>query len=399
MNQAHEERLAAAHAALADAVERVSTSDDWKELLRISGSFHRYSPNNQLLLAAQGAEGVVASFHTWKKIPATDGSMCRIRKGERALRVFAPIRSKREVDPNTGELGPARIVGYKLAPVFHQGQLAAPPDLPAQPRLLDGGDPPPALWDAIAEQVQAAGYELERSEIAGPDGPKGVTKFREKTVVVREDLPPAQALKTLIHELGHVLMHNEQAREDNATKDRVEVEAESVAYVVCDILGVDAGEYSIPYVANWSGADAELVEATATRVLATARQVVRGLEAELGLDLRPNPIADILNGQAPTEPARLLTAVSVGVGTTDQIIHEHLSTGPLEWPRLSSSIPAVEAHRAQAAGNDPAAQAIVLAEAGASAEATTAVLRAHGLADDTITATLTATVPDGLGAK
>lgn len=399
MNQAHEERLAAAHAALAEAVKKVSTSDDWKELLRISGSFHRYSPNNQILLAAQGAEGVVASFHTWKKIPATDGSMCRIRKGERALRVFAPIRSKRDVDPDTGEPGPAKVLGYKLVPVFHQGQLVAPPDLPAQPKLLDGTEPPPALWDAVAEQVETAGFDLERSELAGPDGPKGVTKFREKTVVVRNDLPPAQALKTLIHEVGHVLMHNEEAREDDATKDRVEVEAESVAYVVCDILGLDAGEYSIPYVANWSGADAALVEATATRVLAAARQVVRGLEAELGIDLRPNPIADILNGQAQAEPARTSTLSLGGAGTTDQIIHEHLATGSLDWRRLSFAIPAVEAHRAQAVDSDPAGQAIVLAEAGASAEATTAVLRAHGLAHDTIVAALTITVPDELGAK
>ena len=91
----NEERLAAAHAALTDAVAKVATSEDWQNLLSISGSFHRYSPNNQLLLAAQGAQGVVASFHTWKQIPATDGNVCRIRKGETALRVYAPIRTKR----------------------------------------------------------------------------------------------------------------------------------------------------------------------------------------------------------------------------------------------------------------------------------------------------------------
>src|SRR5215211_385421 len=90
----NEERLAAAHAALSDAVSKVSTSEDWQNLLRISGSFHRYSPSNQLLLAAQGADGLVASFHTWKQITARDGQPCRIRKGETALRVYAPIRAK-----------------------------------------------------------------------------------------------------------------------------------------------------------------------------------------------------------------------------------------------------------------------------------------------------------------
>ena len=106
--------LAAAHAALTDAVAKVATSEDWQQLLRISGSFHRYSPNNQLLLAAQGAQGAVASFHTWKQIPATDGNVCRIRKGETALRVYAPIRAKRrELDPDSGEISEPSVIGFR----------------------------------------------------------------------------------------------------------------------------------------------------------------------------------------------------------------------------------------------------------------------------------------------
>src|SRR6478735_5295374 len=159
----NDERLAAAHAALTDAVANISTTEDWQNLLKISGSFHRYSPNNQLLLAVQGAEGLVASFNTWKQITAADGQPCRIRKGETALRVYAPIRgNQREFDEDTGELRPAAVVGFKLVPVFHEGQLAAPPDLPAQPKLLDGKDPPRELWDAISEQIASAGFTLER---------------------------------------------------------------------------------------------------------------------------------------------------------------------------------------------------------------------------------------------
>ena len=264
-NISNEERLAAAHAALTAAVARVATSEDWQNLLRISGSFHRYSPNNQLLLAAQGADGLVASFHTWKQVPATDGRPCQIRKGEKALRVYAPIRNvRREVDEATGEeIVETSAVRFKLVPVFHEGQLAAPPDLPVQPKLLQGDDPPEAIWEAVAEQIATAGYALRRGPLQGADGPKGVTNFVERTVVVRDDLAPAQALKTQIHELGHVLMHYAEVREPGTARDRIEVEAESVAYVVCDILGVDAGTYSIPYVANWAGADVELVQATA----------------------------------------------------------------------------------------------------------------------------------------
>ena len=398
----NEECLAAAHATLTEAVAKVATSDDWQNLLHISGSFHRYSPNNQLLLAAQGAHGAVASFHIWKQVPATDGDVCRIRKGETALRVYAPIRSRRRtLDADSGEIHEPTVVGFKLVPVFHEGQLVAPPDLPAQPRLLDGEDPPSEIWSAVAEQIYAAGYALQLGPLEGADGPKGVTNFLDRTVTVRDDLAPAQALKTQIHELGHVMMHFADVREPGMTRDRIEVEAESVAFVVCDLLGVDAGSYSIPYVANWSGADVALVEATAQKVLTTARQIVSGLEAELGVDLRPNPIVAVLQQGAERESVaeptigRLIGNVAA---TTDQLIADHLKHGDLDWPQLAGSIPAIETHRAIAAHCDPGAQAIVLAEAGASPEATATVLRAHGLDDESVVALLTVTVPDQLGA-
>jgi hypothetical protein len=396
----NEERLADAHAALTDAVAKIATGEDWQKLLRISGSFHRYSPNNQLLLAAQGAQGAVASFHTWKQIPATDGNVCRIRKGETALRVYAPIRAKRrELDPDSGEISEPSVIGFKLVPVFHEGQLVAGPDLPAQPKLLVGDDPPAAIWEAIADQIYAAGYTLQRGPLDGIDGAKGRTDFIERTVTVRDDLSPAQALKTQIHELGHVMMHFTDVREPGMTRERIEVEAESVAYVVCDLLGVDAGSYSIPYVANWAGADIELIEATAEKVLTTARQVVTGLEAELGVDLRPNPIAEFLNAGAEREAVdqRTISRGTGSVGTTDQIIANHLSQGDLDWPRLAGSIPSIETHRAIAAHCDPGAQAIVLAEAGASPESTASVLRAHGFDDDAVLTLLTVSVPDHLG--
>jgi hypothetical protein len=60
----HEERLLAAHATLREGVSAITCSEDWQNLLRVAGSFHRYSPNNQMLLAVQGADGLVASFHT-----------------------------------------------------------------------------------------------------------------------------------------------------------------------------------------------------------------------------------------------------------------------------------------------------------------------------------------------
>jgi hypothetical protein len=187
---------------------------------------------------------MVASFHTWKQITAEDGQPCPIRKGETALRVFAPIRARqREVDPDTGLPADPAIVGFKLVPVFCQTQLVSPPDLPAQPRLLEGQDPSPELWEAVANQIYAAGFTLKRGPIDGLPEAKGITKFGERMVIVRDDLSPQQALKTQIHELAHVLMHDPSVGEAGGRlRERVEVEAESVAFVVCDALGVDSAE-------------------------------------------------------------------------------------------------------------------------------------------------------------
>jgi len=397
----HEERLFAAHATLREGVAALASSEDWQNLLKVAGSFHRYSPNNQMLLAVQGADGLVASFHTWKQITAEDGQPCRIRKGETALRVFAPIRARdREVDPETGWPTDPAIVGYKLVPVFCQTQLVSPPDLPAQPKLLDGQDPPPELWDAVANQIYGAGFTLKRGPIDGVPEAKGITKFVERAVIVRDDLSPQQALKTQIHELAHVLMHDPSLGEDGGKlRERVEVEAESVAFVVCDLLGVDSAEYSIPYVASWAVGDPERIQETAQAVLATARKIIGGIEAELGVDLRPNPIAEALSASQDkmTEPSR--PERRAAPGTADGVIFEHLAAGDVDWVRLASAIPGCDHGdpRIRSLVGKPGGQAILLAESGASAAATVAVLRAEGFDDRAIRQHMSVNITDALG--
>ncbi len=392
----------AAHATLREGVAALTSSEDWRNLLKMAGSVHRYSPTNQMLLAVQGADGLVASFHTWKQITAEDGQPCRIRRGEAALRVFAPIRARnREVDPDTGLPSDPAIVGYKLVPVFCQTQLVSPPDLPAQPRLLEGQDPPPELWDTVANQIYAAGFLLKRGPIDGAPKAKGITKFVERVVIVRDDLSPQQALKTQIHELAHVLMHDPTLGENSGElRERVEVEAESVAFVVCDALGVDSADYSIPYVASWAAGDPERIQETAQSVLTTSRTIITGIEAELGVDLRPNPIAKALTAsqvreEQPSRPVRRATP-----GTADAVIFEHLAAGDVDWVRLAGSLPGCDdgGPTTRSLVGKPGGQAIVLAESGASAEATVAVLRAEHVDDRAIRQHISVNITDTLGA-
>jgi hypothetical protein len=128
------------------------------------------------------------------------------------------------------------------------------------------------LWAGLAEQVGAAGYRLERRSCHPANGS---THFRERVVAVDPELSEAQAAKTLCHELAHVLLHD--ATRVTEARDLAEVEAESVAFIVCHAAGMTTGDYSLPYVARWSGGDPAAVRARAERVVDASRSILDAL--------------------------------------------------------------------------------------------------------------------------
>ena len=99
----------------------------------------------------------------------------------------------------------------------------------------------------------------------------GYCDFSSKQIAVRPDVAPAQAVKTLIHELGHALLHSEELPR---SKEVAEVEVESVAYIVCDAIGLDSGDYSFAYVARWSEGSPALVCETGQRAIECARDIL-----------------------------------------------------------------------------------------------------------------------------
>jgi hypothetical protein len=105
----------------------------------------------------------------------------------------------------------------------------------------------------------------------------GYCDFSSKQIAVRPDVAPAQAVKTLIHEIGHALLHSDELPR---SKEVAEVEVESVAYIVCDALGLDSGDYSFPYVARWSEGSTDLVQETGDRVIGCAKDLLTTLGRE-----------------------------------------------------------------------------------------------------------------------
>jgi len=294
-----DQRLAEAHDLLVSAVGKLASTQDWLRVLDVSRRLPNYSANNCLLLMVQGAEGLVMGYQAWRRIPARDGGTCQVRRGAKGLAILAPVT--RTVDGGgTGEPDEApqrgaeadgpqsrvrRLVGFRVAHVFDQRALVSPPDLPdVRPRLLDG-QPPARLCEAVAAEVTAAGYRLYEDPRIAPAN--GQTDFVARTVAVRPDLPPAQRVKTLAHELAHVVLHAPDRLPAGMTRSVAEVEAESVAYLVMGELGLDSADYTLPYVADWAAGNTELILSTANRAVTAARQVLDQLTRTLDLPVPP----------------------------------------------------------------------------------------------------------------
>ena len=274
----------------------------------MAASFHRYSTSNQLLLAVQGAEGVVASYKKWQTIDAADGGKCQIARGEKAVRVWAPIHStRRETDEITGieKVVSQGVTRFRAVPVFHEGQLNSPPVWPLQPERLSGTPEHfEQAWDVVAGLITAEGLRVERGPVPGSPGALGSTNWTTGVVTVRDDVDPAQAFKTLLHELGHVRLHPPDATVSPARAVK-EVEAESVAFVVADTLGFDTSSYTIPYIATWAHGDVDVIRATAERSLGAARRIVEQLETGLNIALLVDPLQPAAGEVSPHPSAPL----------------------------------------------------------------------------------------------
>ena len=293
-------KVAALHEQIGEQVEQLTADPQWRAMLDVAAKFHTYSLGNQLLIELQAARlGIsptrVAGFGTWKALGRA------VVKGATGLAVLAPCTytpkdtragtgTGQDTDraaPVTGTAGepaggdadrPARgrvLRGFRVAHVFDVSQTEGDPLPEIRPELLTG-DAPAALWEALAAQVTAHGYTLIR-ETCGPAN--GLTDPAARTVRVRPDVADAQAVKTLAHELAHIECgHTAHGFDYRGCRGRAEAEAESVAYIVTAWAGLDAGAYTVPYVAAWSAGDTAVVRGAAATVTAAARRILEHLD-------------------------------------------------------------------------------------------------------------------------
>ena len=279
---------------LEQGLQDLFNSDSYCNYLRTMSKFHNYSFNNTLLIAMQKPDAtLVAGYKAWQK-----NFERHVNKGEKAIRILAPapykIKEERDkIDPVTQELlldkdgNPQKeeveitIPAFRAVSVFDVAQTDGKPipELAAHELLSDVE----GYQDMIRAVEAISPVPIELEEIAGDS--KGYYDREAKRIAVQENMSESQTLKTMIHEVAHSKLHSKEVEQDEQMKkDRntKEVEAESIAYTVCQHFGVDTSDYSFGYIAGWSsGRDTKELRASMDTIRRTASELITGIEEQL----------------------------------------------------------------------------------------------------------------------
>lgn len=280
---------------LEEGLKELFESEKYKSYLSTMSKFHNYSFNNTLLIALQRPDAtLVAGYQAWQK-----NFNRHVNKGERGIRILAPapykIKEERDkLDPVTGEVMldkdgmpqteevEVKIPAFRAVSVFDVKQTSGEPipELEAKELLstVEGYE------DFIKAITYVAPVPVSFEDI--PSDSKGLFSPAEKRIAVQEGMSESQTLKTMVHETAHSMLHDKNVNKDilAPAKDRntKEVEAESIAYTVCQHFGIDTSDYSFGYIAGWStGRDMRELKSSLDTIRRTASELVTGIEEQL----------------------------------------------------------------------------------------------------------------------
>ncbi len=257
-------------------VEKLAASDAYRSYLRLMSRLSSYSVNNTILIWMQKPDATfVAGYKTWQ----TEYHRL-VKRGEKGIRIYAPvhrIRQTGEEDPDEEE---EDILYYRAIYVFDISQTTGQ-EIPllAHPWLKDNVRGYQKMLKAL---LQTAPVPIHFGPIAGRAN--GYYDPVRRQILIREDLPQLQAIKTILHETAHAILHDPYPFRQDKEKDRrsQEVEAESTAYIVLSYFGLDTSAYSFPYIAGWcSSAALPELRASLSRISTASSYLVRRLEKAL----------------------------------------------------------------------------------------------------------------------
>lgn len=284
---------------LEKSVKEFMEGDKYKNFLAHMAKFHTYSLNNQLLIASQRPDATLcASYNGWL-------SQHRyVKKGEKGIKIICPVSYKTQhlkdvIDPDTKkpklhpdgsrqqEIEERVHMSFKVGYTYDVSQTDGEP-LPEIARQLEGDldDSQKELKEAL---LQVCPVPVSFQPIKG--SANGYYNLESKEIVIDSNLSERHTLKTLIHEMAHALLHDKDTAPDApADSSTREVQAESIACVVCQYCGLDTSDYSFGYISGWSsGKDTQELRASFETIRNTSNDIITKAEAALTQMRAPKP--------------------------------------------------------------------------------------------------------------
>ena len=277
---------------LEQGVKDIFTSEMYTTYLRTMAKFHNYSFNNTLLIAMQRPDAtLVAGFNAWK-----NKFNRYVKKGEKGIQIIAPapikeVEEREKIDKDTGlavlnENGEPEmerveyvVPRFRVTTIFDVSQTDGEPIPSLEVNELTASVKDYALLTSAIEQVSPVPMRFD--EIEGDA--KGYYSDADKEICIQVGMGESQTIKTMIHEVAHAMLHNSDSmKQRGEEKDRLtkETEAESIAFTVCSVLGIDTSDYSFPYVASWaSGKEMKELKDSMDTIRLTAADFLEKLEA------------------------------------------------------------------------------------------------------------------------
>ena len=290
---------------LEQGIKDLFNSDRYKEYLSAMSKFHNYSFRNTILILMQKPDAsYIAGFNTWK-----NEFKRAVRKGEKGIKILAPAPYKKEIEETAHDKNGNPILNadgsnrtttktitvpaFKITTVFDLSQTDGK-EIPTIANQLTGNVEDYEKYYKALKAISPVPIELEKIDRAA----NGYYHLTEKRIAVRNDLSEMQTIKTAIHEIAHAKLHELPEKEENEVieddrPDNREVQAESIAYTVCQHFGIDTSDYSFGYVAGWSSgketaelkASLEVIRTTADEMITDISEKLKELEKEKSVDL------------------------------------------------------------------------------------------------------------------
>ena len=290
---------------LEQGVKEIFTSERYTEYLNTMSKFHNYSFNNTLLITMQKPEAtLVAGYQAWQK-----KFNRHVKRGEKGIQIIAPapIREKQEIEkidpvtkePVIGDDGQPEteivemvIPRFRVTTVFDVSQTEGEPIAELEVPELTGSV---QFYDTFMKALQnISPVPIRMMEIEGEA--KGYYHQTEKYIAIQENMSNLQTMKTGVHEVSHALLHDREVMDaEGVLKDRTtkEVEAESIAYIVCNHFGLDTSEYSFTYIASWcESKDMKALRASMDTIRKTSAEVIENIETQMHELEMERPIED-----------------------------------------------------------------------------------------------------------